>query len=178
MPAFITNFQSPVEMEDLEDRFNKNGITSLDMILGHERYMPLEWTVDKDADIGDTVYFMCAKTSVDHMGHLCALLRKSGKTNTELYQFAQAQKANYQVYASCIVAVGRVASKPFQTAVSGWAAPHWRSHWYAKIDEIELLGKPISISAFRDFIKVSTTGAITKLSQEQQQDLEALISAR
>lgn len=175
MSAFITNFQSPVELDDLIDRFEKGELTNLDMILGHENFIPLEWTVDKDASVGDTVFFMCAKTSVNHMGHLCAVLRSMNLMGTDLYEFALNQKSAYGKYAGSIVAVGRVADKPFQTDVSGWEAPNWRSPWYAKIDEIELLDKPINISVFRDFIKVSRTGAITKLNEEQQHSLKVLI---
>ncbi len=32
MSAFITNFQSPVEMQDLEDRFRRGGISNLNML--------------------------------------------------------------------------------------------------------------------------------------------------
>ena len=67
MSAFITNFQSPVEMQDLEDRFRRGGISNLNMLLHWRQFQPLEWTVDKQAVVGDTVLFMCAKTSVDHI---------------------------------------------------------------------------------------------------------------
>lgn len=148
------------------------------MILGHKNFIPLEWTVDKDASVGDTVYFMCAKTSVNHMGHLCAVLRSMEIEDKDLYEFALAQRAAYREYAGNIVTVGRVADKPFQTAESGWNATYWRSPWYAEIGEIELLNNPINISDFRDFIKVSRTGSITKLDREQQQNLDALIDSK
>lgn len=178
MAAFITNFQSPVELDDLIDRYERGKITNLDMILGHKRYAPLEWTVDKDASVGDTVYFMCAKTSVDHMGHLCALLRKMELEGEDLYAFALAQRSSYREYAGNIVATGHVADKPFQTEVSGWDAPYWRSPWYAKIEDINLLHTPVNIAEFRDFIKVSRTGSITKLSPEQWHNLQELIIER
>lgn len=178
MAAFITNFQSPVELDDLKDRFNQGKITNLDMILGHKSHRPLEWTVDKEADIGDTVYFMCAKTSVNHMRHLCSVLLSMGQSETDLYVFALTQRLLYREYAGSIVAVGRVADKPFQTKDSGWEAPYWRSRWYAEIEEIKLLDKPVNISDFRDFISVSKTSAITKLNKEQQQKLEALVKAK
>ena len=55
MSAFITNFQSPVEMQDLEDRFRRGGISNLNMLLHWRQFQPLEWTVDKQAVVGDTV---------------------------------------------------------------------------------------------------------------------------
>lgn len=177
MAAFITNFQSPVELDDLIDRYERGKITNLDIVLGYKGFTPLEWTVDKDAAVGDTVYFMCAKTSADHMSHLCAVLRSMDLVGTDLYAFALSRKAAYREYAGCIVAVGRIADKPFQTDVSGWESPHWRSPWYAKIEEIEPVDKPINISAFRDFIKVSRTGAITKLNAEQSRKLEIIVNS-
>lgn len=178
MAAFITNFQSPVELVDLVDRYERGKITNLDMILEHEKYAPLEWTCDKDAKIGDTVYFMCAKTSVNHMGHICSVLRAADKENTDLYAFALAQRAAYREYAGKIVAVGQVADEPFQTEVSGWDAPYWRSPWYARIENIKLFAEPVDISAFRDFIKVSRTGAITKLTPEQWQQLAQIVEQK
>lgn len=178
MAAFITNFQSPVELDDLIDRYERGKITNLDMVLGHKKFAPLEWTVDKDASIGDTVYFMCAKTSADHMGHLCALLRNMGMEGEDLYAFALTQRSAYREYAGSIVAVGHVGEKPFQTEVSGWDSPYWRSPWYAKIEDMELLNKPVNIAQFRDFIKVSRTGSITKLSERQWCDLQELIIKR
>lgn len=79
MSAFITNFQSPVEMQDLEDRFRRGGISNLNMLLHWRQFQTLEWTVDKQAVVGDTVLFMCAKTSVDHIGRLYTQIRKAGR---------------------------------------------------------------------------------------------------
>lgn len=178
MAAFITNFQSPVELDDLIDRYERGKITNLDMILEPKKFAHLEWTVDKDASVGDIVYFMCAKTSVDHMGHLCSVLRSMELDGTDLYAFALDQRSVYREYAGNIIAVGQVAEKPFQTAISGWEKPHWRSPWYARVEKIELLSKPVNISDFRDFIKVSRTGAITKLNEDQWHNLQELIVKR
>lgn len=123
MSAFITNFQSPVEMQDLEDRFRRGGISNLNMLLHWRQFQPLEWTVDKQAVVGDTVLFMCAKTSVDHIGRLYTQIRKAGQKDSALGRFAAAQQALYKKYAGCIVAFGRVAKEPFQTEAPGWDAP-------------------------------------------------------
>ncbi len=115
MSAFITNFQSPVEMQDLEDRFRRGGISNLNMLLHWRQFQPLEWTVDKQAVVGDTVLFMCAKTSVDHIGRLYTQIRKAGQKDSALGRFAAAQQALYKKYAGCIVALAalqRNLSKP------------------------------------------------------------------
>lgn len=100
MSTFITNFQSPVGIEDLQDRLENGRISNLDMILHYDLYPSIEWTVDKDARIGDTVLFMCAKTSVDHIGHICAELKKAGIENSDLSNFAKEQRNLYKKYAA------------------------------------------------------------------------------
>ena len=97
MSAFITNIQSPVEMQDLEDRFRRGGISNLNMLLHWRQFQPLEWTVDKQAVVGDTVLFMCAKTSVDHIGRLYTQIRKAGQKDSALGRFAAEQKALYKI---------------------------------------------------------------------------------
>lgn len=178
MGAFITNFQSPVELDDLIDCFESGGVTNLNMILDRKQHARIEWTVDKNATAGDTAYFMCAKTSADHMGHLCALLRKLEDADAELLAYAEAQRKQYRDKAGQIIAVGRVADGPFSTFDSGWNASYWRSPWYARIDNIRILDRPVSIAEFRDFIKVSRTGAITKLTNEQNETLKKLIAGK
>lgn len=176
MGAFITNFQSPVELDDLKDRLDCGGITNLDMILHPEKFSPIEWTVDKEAKIGDVVVFMCAKTSVNHIAHLCKQLKDGGGGASELSIFAESQKQNYKRFAGSVVALGRVAEEPFQTEISGWRTPYWRSPWYAKVDEIHVLRCPVFIEQFRNFISVSRTGAITKLTDEQWAMLKEVIT--
>lgn len=51
---------------------------------------------------------------------------------------------------------------------------HWRSVYYAPIDDISMIEPPINISEFRDFIKISRTGAITKLDEGQEKKLLSL----
>ena len=178
MCSFITNFQSPVELDDLVDRYKRNRVTNLEMVINHEKYAPIEWTVDKDAAIGDTVYFMCAKTSIDHIGHLCALLRRTEETDKGLIVFAEALREKYKRAAGHIIAVGRVADQPFRTEITGWENPYWRSPWYARIENIHVLDVPVGIAEFRDCIKVSRTVAITKLTQGQEELLQNLIAAK
>lgn len=171
MGAFITNFQSPVELEDLIDRYEKDGLTNIDYLL--ENRYSTEWTVSRYACAGDIALFMCAKTSKEHMGHVCAEARRCG--DEELLEFAEQERELYRRYAGQIVAVGVVKSKPFQLENSGYTYQYWRSPWYARIDGLELLNNTVNISEFRDFITVSRTGAITTLTDEQWGQIKSII---
>ena len=173
--AFITNFQGPVEIEDLIERFKIDGLTNLDKIY-FNKPDETEWTVDKDALIGDTVFFMCAKTSVDHMGHVRAQAKKTD--DKKLNEYAEKQYQNYRQFAGTIVAIGTVADLPFQEDDPGYHYAHWKSPWYAAIRNVIQLQNPVSIDSFRDFITVSRTGAITRLTAEQENKLLAIIQER
>lgn len=173
--AFITNFQSPVELDDLIDRYMTDGLTNIDHLF-FDAEDEMEWTVDKDAKVGDTVFFMCAKTSVNHMGHVRA---QAYETNDhEIIDYAEKEYGLYRKYAGHIVAVGKIGKEPFQSDDSGYAFHYWRSPWYAQIHDLKILDNPVYIGKFRDFITVSRTGAITKLDDEQVAKLTELIKSK
>ncbi len=170
--GFITNFQSPIELDELIERFQIDQLTNIDVLFS-DGPGETEWTVDKDAQIGETVFFMCAKTSVNHMGHVRKQAVETG--DPALIEFAEAEYEKYREYAGKIVAVGTVADQPFQSDNPGYQYASWRSPWYAAINNLVLLQEPVSIDFFRDFIKVSRTGAITKLNTDQEERLLSLI---
>lgn len=163
--AFITNFQAPKDISDLEYfLLDNNGYTYIDYFDG--TFDRLEWSVDPKAQEGDTVYFMCAKTSVDHMKRVVKAAQQSNDNG--LLQFAKLELEKYQHFAGCIIATGIVDEEPYQTG------PNTAT---AEVRDVVVLEKPIHIDGFRSFIKVSRTGAITKLTYSQTQRLEELIQA-
>lgn len=175
MSAIIINFQSPKELVDLIDRYDRDGLTNIDHILHFEDTL-MEWTVDKNCSVGDAVYFMCAKTSKDHMRRVLVDARQFG--DSEIVLFAEEELELYEHYAGKIVATGKIIEDPFQTDDSGYEYPAWRNPWYAKIGSFNLLYTPICIDEFRSFITVSRTGSITRLSEEQAAQLSALIASK
>ena len=172
MSAFIINFQSPKELIDLIDRFTSDGLTNIDHILHFDDTL-MEWTVDKNCSVGDEVYFMCAKTSKDHMRRVLSEARLLG--DNDIIAFAEEKLMLYKEYAGKIVATGSVIDEPFQTDNSGYEFPAWRNPWYAKIGSFILLDNPVGIDDFRSFITVSRTGSITRLTKEQTEKLKGLI---
>ena len=78
-------------------------MTNIDHILNFEATLR-EWTVDKNSRVGEIVFFMCAKTSKDHMGHVCAEARRQGYPS-DIIAFAEAERELYKKYAGNIVAI-------------------------------------------------------------------------
>ena len=147
--AIILNFQAPKGIDDLVDRFMRDGLTNIDHILHFENTLK-QWTVDKKCKAGDLIFFMCAKTSADHMGHICIEVHKT--KNKELIEFADEKKALYKIYAGKIVAIGRIDGDLIQSDISGYAKPAWRTNLYANIKNFQKLEYPVSIDEFRSFI--------------------------
>ena len=171
--VIVTNFQSPKEIEDLEDRFyNGGGYTNLEILEDGAKIGWAEWTVDKSCEVGDIVILMCAKTAKDHMEHVCT--QAKGIDDIELIRFAKLEREKYKKYSGYLLGTGRISESPFQ-GYSEYQFKCWQSPWYAKISDIKLFDCPIYIDEFRDFIKVSRTGAITKLSNDQWEQLRDLI---
>ena len=180
MPDIIINFQSPLTLDDLIDRCDSDGLTNIDHILNFESTTQ-EWTVDRNCSVNDTVFFMCAVTSKDHMRRLRNTVKKcveSELLKEEYLDYANEKLALYQQYAGHIVAIGRIVEEPFMSDLSGYGNPAWKTKWYAKIGDYHLTDNAVSIDDYRGFISVSRTGSITKLSDEQSRQLLELIESK
>lgn len=177
--SFILNFQSPKTLEDLLDRFEFDERTNIDLALQLEEEVQ-DWTVSPDTQVGDKVFFACAKTSIDHMERLVNELRESknhftdDKRFEEFYAFALRERDLYRTYAGHIIGIGNVISEPFE-ADTVYAHAAWSSRCYASIGDFKLLKEPIAFSAFRDIIAISRTGSRTALTAEQAERLLSII---
>ena len=173
--TIITNFQAPKNIEDLIERFDKGRMTNIDHLFA-DNGKETVWTVSKDVKRGDIVLFLCAKTSVNHMGHV----RQQAKDmkNSEIIAFAENEYQKYKKYAGSIMAIGTIAEKPFQTNTSGYENAGWSSTWYAKIYKLNILREPIKMDELKDFITINSFGAITKLKDVQWNKLEKIIQKR
>lgn len=176
--SFITNISFPKTLEEVMYFMNVRGKFDVQEILEADY---VEWTAPKEAFVGETVYFMHSKTSIDTIRHLkrelasledemdsrdIALLRTALTKGEELYR----------EIGGSIFAEGKVCGKIIIDNVATKDNLHWRSRYYAPIDSIVQIKPPINIAEFRDFITVSRTGAITKLSSEQNKELRTLRS--
>ena len=175
--AFITNISFPKSLDEVLYFMNVRGKLDMEDVL-NSKYV--EWTAPKDAEIGDDVFFMHAVTSIDTIKRLKRELNELKSAFSEadysvLNDALERATTIYEKYGSKIFATGKVCDEIIEDTVARDDGLHWRSIYYAPIDSIEVIEKPIDISEFRDFIKVSRTGAITKLKPSQVSELKALI---
>lgn len=172
MPSFVANFQSPFDLDEFEWHLREGFPTNLGCIFEPGPGEPLGmWTVPKWAKVGDRVFFMCAATTTQHMAHVCKQAKESGRK--DLIESASRERELYVRFASRILAVGRVAATPIPPKNAGSQAM-----WWAPIRDFVVLNVPIEPEVWKPVFKVSRTGSITKLSDDQAAALEELVSEK
>lgn len=174
--AFVTNISFPKSLEEVayfmevRDRFDVEDITLNDYV---------EWTAPKDACIGEPAFFMHSKTSIDTIRRLKRELKKNGRPDgihMDLEKALEQGERLYELYGGKIFATGTVCGNIIEDTIAREDGLHWRSVYYAPIDNVKVLSSPVDIVEFRDFITISRTGAITKLNEEQLNRLNSLIA--
>lgn len=177
--SFITNISFPKSLDEVLYFMNVRGRYDVQEIMTADY---VEWTAPKDASIGDTAYFMHSKTSINTIRHLMKEL-ESVQEEIEpeaceilLHALAKGDEL-YSSVGGSIFASGIVCGDIIVDDVASRDGLHWRSRYYAPIDSIALIQPPIHISEFRGYVSISRTGAITKLSAEQDAMLRELRQA-
>lgn len=167
--AFITNIAFPKSLEEVLLFVNEVGRYHVEEILTESN---TEWTAPKDAVKGETVFFMHSKTSIDTIRRLKRQLQSEGfDSRPDAYDtIADALDRGEELYrriGGCVFAKGVVSGDVIVDENARNSGLHWSSIYYAPISNIEVFNKPVSINQFREFIFISRTGAITKLTDEQ-----------
>lgn len=176
--SFITNISFPKTLEEVMYFINVRGKFDVQEILEADY---VEWTAPKEAFIGETVYFMHSKTSIDTIRRLkrelIFLEDELGPRSVALLRTALTKGEElYREVGGSIFAEGKVCGEIIIDNIATRDNLHWRSKYYAPIDSIVQINPPINIAEFRDFITVSRTGAITKLTADQNEKLRILRS--
>lgn len=173
--AFVTNIAFPKFLEEVMFYLDEVGCFDVEKVLVEKH---TEWTAPKDCCIGEDVYFMFSKTSIDTIKRLKCQLKNISEDDA-LYEAKELLAVGlnrgemlYKEYGGCIFAKGVVSGDVIVDSYAVENDLHWRSRYFAPIDDMIVFDKPIHISDFRDFITISRTGAIMKLTPEQNQQLK------
>lgn len=174
--AFITNISFPKSLDEVLYFIEERGKFDVQEVMTSDY---VEWTAPKDAFIGEPVFFMHSKTSIDTIRRLKGELKRfqddiEPETFDVLHQALNEGEDIYREIGGAIFARGTVCGDIIVDNIATEDGLHWRSKYYAPIDSILMIKPPIHIDEFRDFITVSRTGAITKLTSEQCQKLQEM----
>lgn len=174
--GFITNISFPKSLDEVLYFIKERGNLDVQEVMSADY---VEWTAPKDAQIGDTAYFMHSKTSIDTIGYLKKELKRNRReidsaTFDTLVNALSLGEDLYAEIGGSIFASGIVCGGIITDDVASRNGLHWRSQHYAPIGSIVQISPPIHIDQFRDFITVSRTGAITKLTANQEEELRKL----
>lgn len=174
--SFITNISFPKTLDEVLYFMTERGQFDVQDVMTADY---VEWTAPKDAHVGETAYFMHSKTSIDTIRHLKRELAslQDEMTPHERETLSHALEVGEELYrkvGGSVFAYGTVCDEIIVDDVATRDGLHWRSVYYAPINNISLIEPPINISEFRDFIKISRTGAVTKLDDKQDEMLRTL----
>lgn len=179
--AFINNFTFPSTLAEFDLYFN-NGLFDIEILLQDEE---TEWTIPKWAKEGDIVLFMHGRTAIQSIRRVSTELEKKKYTfSAEDYQkrFDMLQRARnlYDEFGGKIMAIGRVGSKPYVVEYTKEENDlfHWKSRFFSDIDSIVILENPIDLSEFKNFISLSTGGAITPVLGYPFKRMKELIASK
>lgn len=158
--AFITNIAFPKTLKELSRYIYEDGCFDVEKILKN----PWEvWTAPRWCKPGDIVFFMHAKTASDTIRALRKLLdAERNFYDYDLFSNWLTRGENlHEKYGGKIFAIGQVAKSPEVYEDDEDFIAHWKSRIYAYINNLWLLPKPVDISEFRSFLKVSRQSSIT-----------------
>ena len=179
--SVILNLSFPQTLEDVlakirDDVFDIEAlVASINCNLIHE------WTVPKWIKPDDIVFFMHSKSSI----HTIVRLRNQLKRECGNYKQSEIELITeglnrgedlYSKYGGKIFSYGKVVESPqYKSDIKG---QHWKSRIFAYVDECCILEKPIELSDFSNFIKLSCGGSITPVFGKEFVQLRYLIASR
>ncbi len=140
------------------------------------------WSVSKWIKPDDIIFFMHSKSSI----HTIARLRNELKVSLQYYNAEEISLIEtglerglelYRLYGGKIFAIGKVDETPMYVDPTELKYnSHWKSRIYAYVENNCLLEKPIDLSEFNSFIKLSCGGSITPVYGKEFEKLKALIA--
>ena len=176
--AHISNISFPNTIEELETviyqlrQYSVEAVT----ICGAG-----SWTVPRSAQKGDIVLFYHAKTAISRITSLITRVKDlPDGTNHDkelLLSWLDRARRLYYIYGGKVFAIGRILGKPAREFLDAEEEYHWSGRVYANIGETANLERPIDISEFNSFIKISRQSGITPLPAREFNHLREIIIA-
>ena len=177
--AFVSNMSTATSLEELS---LTDGTTLPEELLSAPT---IEWTSPKWAKAGDIVFFMHSKTARTSLTKLRSELEitRNELHASEYYRLMSFLEHALEVHAQYggkVFAIGRVCGGPEYVNPNEIfdGVTHWKSRYFAAIDNIQALENPIDISEFRNYIFITRAGATTPLFDHEFNRLREDISKK
>ena len=177
--AHISNISFPTTIEELEniiyqnERYNVEDVTI---------YGGGNWTVPRYAKKGDIVLFYHAKTAISRITALItkvkALPNSSKHSKELLLSWLDRARRLFGVYGGKVFAISRILGKPETEILDVEEEYHWSGRVFADVGDTVNLERPIDISEFNSFIKISRQSGITPLPATEFNRLREIISSK
>lgn len=177
--AYINNITFPKSLEELEQTMlDEYGMFDLETLL---KYKQISWTAPRWAMAGDICFFMHAKTAGITISSLKTNLIKNRSAYSEsdfnkLSTWLAHGKDLHKTFGGKIFAVARVIDSPISDTDRDFI--HWKTPLYAEMGDIYSLKVPIDISEFKQYVTLSSRGAITPVYGLEYINLRRLIQEK
>ncbi len=185
--SIILNSSFPKDLEEvlrIQKEDTKYDVEALVDSIRDGNSVVYQWNVPKWIKPGDIVFFMHSKNSIHTIGRLRNQLKNDGNQFDEnekklIQNGLELGKEIYDHFGGKIYAIGKVTGKPnYIDSEELDHAFHWKSRIYALVEDCFLLEKPIALSEFDSFIKLSCGGSITPVYGEEFEMLKATIKSK
>ena len=177
--AYINNITFLKTLDEVETLIDSHDGYDIEILLGAES---VDWTAPRWGMAGDICLFMHAKNAKTDISRLRTELRNSShyddSEKEEIFDWLDRGKELYNQYGGKIFAVAQIVGQPYDDSEATYEGAHWKMRIYAEMGNIWILDNPIDISEFRDFIIISSRGAITPLYGGDYDKLKELIISK
>ena len=165
---FIANFNNSRYLSDIEFYYNAYRATNINFLFDGFSEGKTEWSVPENANPKDIVVFMCAKEARHNLGLATSHIPPDYEQDFRI--FIDEQKELYKKYSGSILGYGIVSAFPEYDSSSHW--------WMAEINPLCQFKNAIHIDEFRSFIKISRTGSVTVLTDDQWNRLKWVVNLK
>ena len=174
--AFVTNISVPKTLEELYDYYLEDN-DAQHLIVDANSTGMTNWSVPRWVKYGDIVLFMHAKNANSILTSMRTKIRSGyvsdKKKAAQMEKAIADQLAFHKQYGGKIYAIGKICGKPKLEEID--PELHFEAHAFCDIDSLFLLERPIDISEFNSFMKISSMSSVTPVFGQIYDRLKELI---
>lgn len=170
---YILNFQAPSSFDELLWAYEQGDKkTNLELLLDDVKTGITGWSVPTYAEVGDTILFMLASSSIDTYHLKGAINEAAALQEWKVYDYGTEEREKYRKYAGKILCVGKIKSFPQE---DGYVEMYNQRLIFAEIGDLQMLENQVHYKEFKDYISINRFGSVTGVKQDQWDKLKELL---